>query len=409
MFRIVPAAADTIRRDAILAFNVTQAQLKTMRGHGFALIDSLPGLAVQQFSVPQGSDASSARQLLAANGIRSGYNYLYRPYQPSTEKPAAAPPRSVPAKASGGCATGRCYGASLIHWHADLSQCARGIRVGVLDTGFDRRHPAFRGRHIKWKTFLPDGEQFAAANWHGTGVLSLLTGSPSSSTPGLIPDAEFLAAGAFYADADGNPVTDTATLVKALGWMAERKAQIVNMSIAGPEDETLHRAIKRYSAAGVVFVAAAGNAGVTAPPSFPAAFPEVIAVTAVDSNLLGYRHANRGSYINLAAPGVDVWTALPGRKAGPQTGTSFAVPYVTAVIAASYPRSELEFRGEALDPKHVVLARLPVRDLGRPGQQVIYGRGLLQAPTASCSRPPPALAKDEWNTTVERTSFNTRS
>ena len=87
--------------------------------------------------------------------------------------------------------------------------------------------------------------------------------------------------------------------------MRASKVDVINMSMSGPADELLQKAIVDMSAGGVVFVAAAGNGGPSAPPSYPAAYEQVIAVTAVDKNLRGYIHANHGDYIDVAAPGVE--------------------------------------------------------------------------------------------------------
>src|SRR5262249_9690638 len=127
-------------------------------------------------------------------------------------------------------------------------------------------------------------------------------------------------------------------------------------------------------------------------PSYPAAYPEVIAVTAVDRNLAAYRYANRGEHIDLAAPGVDVWTAMPGRLEGPQTGTSFAVPYVTAVVAVTLPDAGLASNDDAQAAKRHALAQLQghLRSLGGQGRDATFGAGLIQAP-ASCG-PVPAVA-----------------
>ncbi len=83
----------------------------------------------------------------------------------------------------------------------------------------------------------------------------------------------------------------------------------------------------------MVIVAAAGNGGPKAAPAYPAAYNDVIAVTAIDRAKRAYRRAGRGEHIDLAAPGVDVWTAasVPGARA--KTGTSFATPFVTAAVA----------------------------------------------------------------------------
>lgn len=134
--------------------------------------------------------------------------------------------------------------------------------------------------------------------------------------------------------------------------------------------------IESLSAKGMVFTAAAGNDGPTAGPAYPAAYPQVIAVTAVTKDLRNYPYANRGNHIDLAAPGADIWTAWPDAKEGYRSGTSFAAPFVTGVLAV-YPPNVLS------EPKESLLEHVNVTDLGPAGRDPIYGRGLLQAP-ANC-------------------------
>ena len=145
------------------------------------------------------------------------------------------------------------------------------------------------------------------------------------------------------------------------------------------------------SARGVLFVAAAGNGGPNAAPSYPAAYEQVIAVTAVDKNLRGYIHANHGDYIDVAAPGVEIWTALPGVLEGYQSGTSFAAPHVTAILAAVHGRVQDK-------SKEGFLKALAIRDLGQAGRDRVYGRGLVLAPIA-CS---PGDEPSGWITDVVR-------
>jgi len=179
----------------------------------------------------------------------------------------------------------------------------------------------------------------------------------------------------FHADADGQPASDTLSMLRALDWLEAEKVKIVNMSLSGPHDELVLRAIARLSAKGILLVAAAGNDGPGAGPSYPAAYNNVIAVTAVGKDLQNYRYANRGDYIDIAAPGVSIWTALPGSKVGYHSGTSFATPYVTAALAAIYNWRAVKSKPEALK-------QLAFKDLGAPGRDPIYGEGLLVAPTA---------------------------
>ena len=396
-------ASDLFRRDEVLVSGASPAAMAQLR---FAHVETIttPTASVSRFLVPEGLDAISARQLLREQmpGVSSGFNYVYRPYVAAMEGGTAVASLGQPIRSSAnGCSAERCYGPSLINWVPDSSACVIEVGVGVIDTGFDSQHPAFKDRKISWSTVL-EGENPSVQPWHGTGVLALLSGHPHSSTPGLIPNATFTATNTFYADGNGQPATDTTTLIKALKLMDTYKVKVINLSLAGPQDAVLHKQIKEMSEAGVLFVAAAGNGGPFALPSYPAAYPEVIAVTAVDRNLVGYRHATRGPHIDLAAPGVEIWTALPDKKEGPQTGTSFAVPYVTAAAAAVYPKDELVYRGRPLDPKKAVLSRLTTRDLGPAGRDSIYGQGLLQAP-AKCADPANATVEvsSAWSPTLQ--------
>jgi subtilisin family serine protease len=192
-------------------------------------------------------------------------------------------------------------------------------------------------------------------------------------------------------------VSDTASVLKALDLLKAFNVQVVNMSLSGPSDETVKNAIEKLSSAGVVFVAAAGNGGPTAPPAYPAAYPQVIAVTAVNKQLRGYPYANRGDYIDVAAPGVRIWTAVSKEKHEYLSGTSFAAPYVTAIVAA--------LARQGLKTKQAILDRLDVKDLGAPGRDPIFGRGLVLAPS-SCNpapvRPPVVVTTAPW-TVVQST------
>src|SRR5262249_7336543 len=159
--------------------------------------------------------------------------------------------------------------------------------------------------------------------------------------------------------------------------------------LVGPRDPAIHAMIRKMAQHGTVFIAAAGNGGPAAPEAFPAAYPEVIAVTAVDRNKRSYAEANHGTYIDVAAPGVRVWTALPGDSQGFLSGTSFAVPFVTAIAAATYNATPLRAaKGEegrrTLSPKDEILGRMELEKLasGAGGDRDrIFGLGLAHAPT----------------------------
>jgi hypothetical protein len=401
----------------VLAINLSAEGLGRVRASQYDLVEhiDLPalGMTISRLRTPDELNAVAGRDRLFDLLPEGSFtlNRVYAPYRPGAGRPSHDAATAVEAGRS--CPSERCFGGALIKWQPRLAGCAREVKVGIVDTGFDRAHPAFTGVRYAYREFLPDGAARASLQ-HGTGVLSLLAGNADSSTPGLIPEASYVVANAFFADEQGEPMSDTPRMLQALNWLRQSGVDVVNLSFAGPDDDLLHHAVRELTKAGTVVVAAAGNEGPAAPPSYPAAYEEVIAVTAVDRNLAAYRYASRGAHIDLAAPGVDVWTAIPGRLEGPQTGTSFAVPYVTAVVAVTLADAEansVAAGGEdALAAKRRALARLHgnVKALSGAGRDPTFGAGLVQAP-ASCG-PAPAVTVavhtgpggEPWAGTVRR-------
>jgi hypothetical protein len=366
------------------------------------------GTSVQRLSVPGYSQDEAERELHKAFPFLSvtpnrAYNIFIGSLGESEGAAGLSPGidrKKVSPASSQPCPNNTCFGGTLIKWKPELTSCAKSVRIGVIDTSFDTNHPTFRGLNAERAEFL-DGKPPSPYDWHGTAVLSLLAGDPKSGTPGLVPEATYLLASAFRSDAAGNASTDTARLLAALAWLEERDVDIVNMSFSGPRDPAFARAIERMSKKGIVFTAAAGNMGPTASPSYPAAYPSVIAVTAVNSKGENYRQANRGTYINVSAPGVDILTALPQAKQGYRTGTSFAAPFVTAILATGSVHG-----ANAAKPQ--LLKQMALHDLGPPGNDPIFGAGLALAP-ARCVEDGGAVAnKNEPPSAIEAWSAQTK-
>lgn len=378
----------------ILGVRLNNKSVQALLGMGFS-VPAQPKTAfdVLLLTTPPGMGANEAQALLRQAMPKEKFetNKYYRNYQTRSSTGNAHSVTAASPRLS--CTGSRCVSRDLIKWSPEnLHNCTSGIAVGVLDTGLDVNHPAFA--RPMTNSFIPEG-RMPAPTWHGTAVYALLAGNARSGTPGLIPNATIYHGNVFYTDATGEVATDTHVLLSALDWMDRAGVKIVNMSFAGPRDQLMEEAIAKLSAKGMIFVAAVGNEGPTAEPAYPAAYRQVIAVTAIKADRRVYPFANRGRHIDLSAPGVDIWTAVPGGREGFYTGTSFAAPFATALVATLY-------RENPTSVKEKLLSRLDYDDLGLPGRDSTYGRGLALAPR-SCTPAPLVSEKTAppptWGTT----------
>lgn len=364
---VLRAAPPTVLApNEVIARGLSPADLRRLQDQGFRLLRSVTladGQPMHRLRKPAGLTMQAARQRVREIGSATAadFNHYYRPGQTQA------------------CTGGDCPARQMIAWPATPGGCASAVRIGMVDTGVNADHPALRQARLRVHRIAPGDRQAASDAVHGTAVAALLVGGRDSRSPGLVPDAELIAVDAFH-KASQDERADAFALVEALDYLAEQKVRIVNLSLAGPPNQALDGQIRKMDGQGILLVAAAGNGGPAAKPAFPAGYAPVIAVTAVDRRSQVYRRANRGSHIDLAAPGVDVWTAASVSGARTKTGTSFAAPFVTAAAA-------LLLQSEPDLPPPEARARLQkaARDLGRPGPDEVFGHGLVQ-PAAACGR-----------------------
>jgi subtilisin family serine protease len=226
----------------------------------------------------------------------------------------------------------------------EAHQLARGngVMIAVIDTAIDAAHPELAGAIAG--VFDAVGKGPAPAEPHGTEIAGILVAR--SALKGVAPEAKLLSVRAFRGSG-ADPATSTSLqLLKGINWAFASGAKVMNMSFTGPTDPLLERIIKNAAAKGVIFIAAAGNNGPKAPPVYPAAYPEVIAVTATDERDEIYGKANRGAYVCIAAPGVDI--VAPALKKGysVSSGTSMAAAHVSGVVALLLERDgKLDWSG----------------------------------------------------------------
>lgn len=249
---------------------------------------------------------------------------------------------------------------------ANRSEASAGaIRIGLVDAGVDARHPALRGARIEQRAFAPSGVRPQA---HGLATAALLVGRQDRFR-GAAPGATLHVADVYGSTPIGGSAT---SLVQGLSWMAQARVPVINVSLVGPPNLTLQAAVRALNARGHLIVAAVGNDGPAAPPLYPAAYPGVVAVTAVDGRRRILPEAGRPPRIDFAAPGADMAVPAVGGGFVAVRGTSFAAPLVAGSLAALLPAPDPQGAARA----RAVLAR-QAQDLGPRGADRTYGHGLV--------------------------------
>lgn len=351
--------------DEVISRGLSAADLTALEAEGFVRLHETSlrdGDPLHRLRKPPALTLDQARERLRETGADADFNHYYR-----SETGAPANP----------CRGSECLAREMIDW-PEVQDCGAPPRVGMIDTGLNPDHATLREARLVVHRL----DQGAAASGavHGTAVAALLVGDRGSRSPGLVPHLPLIAVDAFYRDRNDERA-DAFALVEALDWLAAQEVRIINLSLAGPDNELLAQKVRALEAAGVLMVAAAGNGGPRAAPAYPAAYDEVLAVTAVDRRGQVYRRAGRGEHIDIAAPGVDVWTAASISGARTKTGTSFATPFVTAA-AALLVQAEPDLPPAKLRN----LLRESARDLGAEGHDAVFGHGLLTPPKV-CATP----------------------
>ncbi|URD60765.1 S8 family serine peptidase [Sphingomonas sp. KRR8] len=296
-----------VRRGVLIAIDPTDAQLRAAAAAGFQIEarNDLGGLVSVTLRAPgRLSPKAAMRRLLeAAPGLAADYDHVYEPaggalLPAMAAALAGANPPPVPA----------------------------GRTIVMIDGGV-ASHPSLAGASIVQQGFAGA----AKSTGHGTAVASLLVGRDGAFR-GAADGARLYVADVY----GGNPAAGSATaIVRALAWAASKRPDAISISLVGPSNLLLQRAVAILSARGIRMTAAVGNDGPAAPIQYPAAYPGVIAVTAVDARDRALPEAGRAARLDFAAPGADMAAALPGRGYAQVRGTSFATPLVAARLAAT--------------------------------------------------------------------------
>jgi len=336
---------DPIVRSEIIAVAMSDEVLARALEHGFILAREsvVADIHLRVLKAPAGLATRDALRDLRAADEQGVYDYdhIY------TGVGIAAPDPSLPAPL-------RASSSAV----AQSTQAAI-VRVGLLDTGIDATHPVFHESLIhSWGC---GATQVPAA--HGTAVASLLVSRGAS---------ELFAADVYCGSPTGGAVDTIAT---ALGWLYAQQIDVINVSLVGPKNALLERVITTLVARGHLIVAAVGNDGPAAPPLYPAAYPGVVGVTAVDAHRRVLIEAARGPQVMFAAEGADLRAASADHGYAVVRGTSFAAPIVAALLADSLPALDRAAALASID----ALARSAVH-AGSAGRDLTYGFGIVGEP-----------------------------
>jgi hypothetical protein len=306
-----------VRRGIIVAIDPDAISLRMAARRGFAIVadetDPALGMRTVQLAVPRGMSAREALKLArrAAPRLQVDFDHIYEPAGGNL-----APLTTALAAAVG---------------------AGNGRTIGMIDGGV-AGHPSLAGASIEQNGFAGRPQ----ATGHGTAVASLLVGNQGPFR-GAASGARLFVADVY----GGNRAAGSATsIVRALGWLASHRPQVINISLVGPANKLVARAIQAVQSRGIEVVAAVGNDGPAAPPQYPASYRGVIAVTGVDARGRALPEAGKPTHLDFAAPGADMAAALPGRGYSRVRGTSFAAPLAAArlMLAGSAGRLAAEAR-----------------------------------------------------------------
>jgi hypothetical protein len=258
-----------------------------------------------------------------------------------------------------------------------------GITVAVIDSGVDREHPELDGRVIESVDTTGFG---ASADLHGTAIAGIIAARENNGIGayGVAPGASILSLKACQPEEPGRAESRcwSSTIAKAIDRALRSEARVLNLSLGGPEDPLVARLLERSAQLGKVVVAAAGNGGPEARPPYPAAHPDVLAVTAIDAADRLYARATHGDFLDLAAPGVEVVVVDPSLSYPVLSGTSMAAAHASGALALLLgiaPQTPAPQLSEAL--------RSSAIDLGAAGRDADFGSGRIDVCAAVAALP----------------------
>jgi len=247
-----------------------------------------------------------------------------------------------------------------------------GVKVAVIDTGVNQNHPDLAANVAGCVSFVYYTTSCEDDNGHGTHVSGIIAAENNNlGVVGVAPDAKIYALKVLDSSGSGY----LSDIISALNWSVANHMQVANMSLGATIDvQSFHDAVTAAEQAGVIEVVAAGNSGPGSNTvTYPGAYPEVIGVAATDSSNNVPSWSSRGPQVDIAAPGVNIYSTYKNNGYATLSGTSMATPHVTGTVALR----------EALHPGESfakVLSTITSTATPLPLGSTLVGAGLVNVP-----------------------------
>jgi len=264
-----------------------------------------------------------------------------------------------------------------------------GVRVAVVDTGIDYLHPDLMANYAGGYDFVNNDTDPMDDHGHGTHVSGTIAAVRNGvGVLGAAPEADLYALKALGAGGSGS----WSAILSALDWCANNRISVANFSLGSSSypGTTVEAGFDHASKAGVLLVAASGNAGAGADTvTYPSKFASVIAVGSTDSADQASYFSSTGPDVELAAPGSSIYSTTLGGGYGTLSGTSMATPHVTGVAALVVSAGIGDSNGDGVINDDVRrLLQLTAKDFGAAGRDPVFGFGLVDAEAAVAAVPP---------------------
>lgn len=263
-----------------------------------------------------------------------------------------------------------------------MGNTADSIKVAIIDTGISNSHPDLKDNVKGGVNTINPNKSWNDDNGHGSHVAGIVAALNNAiGVVGVGPQIDLYAVKALNASGSGY----LSDVIEGIEWAIANGMKVINMSLGTNSDvQSFHDAVIAAKNAGIVVVAAAGNTGGSV--SYPAAYPETIAVSATDQNNQIASWSSRGPEIDFAAPGVSIYSTYKGKSYATLSGTSMAAPHVAGTVALALSTSvgSYDLNGNNKWDPDEVQVKLCDRaiDLGSSGIDNLYGCGLVNALSA---------------------------